>query len=94
MSTPLPTSRVISSDVKVGCVDVLVGGERPAPGHVAVANRLPVVAEVTLERLRQLEVREPEPWGGIRGDDPRPGGGRKHEALADLDGAERLVPPA
>ena len=50
----------------LSCVDVLVRGEGPPLRHVAVPNRLAVLAEVCLERLGQIEMREPEPRGGIR----------------------------
>ena len=52
-------------------VDVLVGRERPAARHVAVADRLPVLREVGLERPRQVEPGEPEPDAGVGGEDPR-----------------------
>ena len=78
----------------VSCIDVLVRGERPALRHVAVPNRLPVLGEVGLKRRREIEVREPEPRGGIRGEDARRRGGREHEVLPDLDGSERLVAAA
>ena len=41
-------------------VDVLIRRQRPATGHVAVADRLPVLGEIRLERSRQVESREPQ----------------------------------
>ena len=105
-STPPATSSVISSAVNgtagarhlgaagLDRVDVLIRRERPAPRHVAVADRLPVLFEVGLERQREVETRQPQPDAGVRRENPgRPAAGEL-ELLVDGDAAERRVPAA
>ena len=53
-----------------------------------------MLGEKSLKRRREIEVREPEPRGGIRGDDPRSRGRRENEVLSDLDSSERLISAA
>ena len=50
-----------------------------------------MLGEVGLERSRQIKVREPEPRSSVGGEDPCRRGGREHQLLTHVDGAERLV---
>ena len=76
------------------CVDVLIRRQRPATGHVAVADRLPVLGEIGLERSRQVEPREPQARAGERLEDARRRAAGKLEHVADLDAVERRLAAA
>ena len=51
----------------LGGVDVLVGGDRPAALHVAVADGAPVAGQVGVQRLGRFDAADPEAHAGPAG---------------------------
>ena len=100
-STPSATSRVIKlgGERPAGArhlgaaglerVHVLVRRQGPATGHVAVANRMPVRGQIRLERLSDIEAREPEPDARVRSEDPGEATVRQSQPVTDVNPTER-----
>ncbi len=70
-------------------VHVLVRGQGPATGHVAVANRMPVRGQIRLERLSDIEAREPEPDARVRSEDPGEATVGQSQPVTDVNPTER-----
>ena len=100
-STPSATSRVINSAVNgrpALAISALPGssaytfwyadkGQRR--GHVAVANRMPVRGQIRLERLSDIETREPEPDARVRSEDPGGATVGQSQPVTDVNPTER-----